>query len=90
MDFIQDKKYYLEFWEVVCKFFSWIQKYNIDGCKLDSVEIVKVDLFCYEGGCFLLMILWIYYMEGFFELYFMLLVMCKGDYQWQFNVLVVN
>ncbi len=89
-DFIQDKKYHPELREVVRKFLSRTQKYNIDGRKLDSVEIVKVEPLRYEGGRSLLMILRTHYTEGFPELYFMPLAMRKGDYQRQPNAPAAN
>ena len=88
--YVQDKKYHPELRDIIQQFLSRTQKYNIDGRKLDSVEIVKADPLKYEGGRSLLMILRTHYTEGFPELYFMPLAMRKGDYQRQPNAPAAN
>jgi maltose alpha-D-glucosyltransferase/alpha-amylase len=81
----QDKKNAPVMQRLVQQFLTRTQKYNIDGRKLEQVQIVKAAPLKYEGGRSLMLIIRTLYTEGLPERYFMPLAMRKGDYRRQPN-----
>mgnify|MGYP002152390961 CR=1 FL=1 len=85
LEFAQDKKNIPTLQRLVQQFLERTDKYNIDGRKLEQVQIEQAEALRYEGGRTLLLIIKTIYTEGFPERYFMPLSMRKGDYQRQPN-----
>jgi len=90
IDHAQDSKYRPQLQKLIRQFLGRTNKYNLDGRKLEQVQIVQAEPLRYEGGRSLLAIIRTLYTEGFPELYFLPIAMRKGDYQRQPNAPAAN